>query len=499
MVRNRPVAPPAGPSIARRRGTLIVLCIVQFMLVLDDTVVSVALPSIRDDLGFAGTSLAWVVNGYFLAFGGLLILGGRLADVLGRRRVFVWGGAVFVAASLLCAIAAEPWQLIAGRFVQGIGAAIASPAALALITRMFTDPRERARALGAWGAVAALGATSGLVISGVLTGLASWRWIFLINLPVAILALVLVPRLVRDSRAPGTGGRIDIPGAVLGTAAAVCLVYGILHTAETGLGHPGSMIPLLASVALAIAFIAVEARVRHPLIPASFFRVRVRLIANVVTLLTSAALFAMSFLLMIHVQTVLNYDPLTAGLAYLPYGAGILTGIWLSARAVARFGTRTVLTASLLGTAVGHLLLAGIAPEDEYLIGVLPGLLGVSFSSGLALPALATAALTGTDDHDAGLGSAIFTSMQQIGGATGLALLVALATSRTEAVLADGGTPARAATDGFALGMLGAAVLLGLAAVVAALFMRVERTPLAVAGSQDHARTGPSIPEAGSE
>ncbi|PRB14529.1 MFS transporter [Microbacterium sp. MYb62] len=475
MLPNRPALPATDPGTAHRRGTLIVLCFVQFMLVLDDTVVNVALPSMRDDLGFAVLDLAWVVNGYFLAFGGLLILGGRLADFLGRRRMFTWGVAAFGVASLLCALAQEPWQLITGRFAQGAGAAIASPAALALIIRMFPDPHERAKALGAWGAVAALGATTGLVISGVLTGLASWRWIFLINLPVAIIALVLVPRMVRESRAPRTGGRMDILGAVLGTASATCMVWGILQNAETGWGNVGSTASLLASVALAIVFLVVETRVAHPLVPPSFFRARVRLIANIATLLTSAALYAMSFLVMVHIQTVLDYDPFTAGVAYLPYGAGILVGIWLSRHSVSRLGMRVTLTTSLLVTSAGHLLLAGIESGDDYLTGLLPGLLVVSIGSGLALPALTSAALSGTGDRDAGLGSAIYTSMQQIGGAIGIATLVALASGRTETALSDGRTPVEAATDGFVLGLHSAAILLFLAAV-SVLLLRTART-----------------------
>lgn len=223
---------PAAPG--RRQAALVVLCFVQFMLVLDDTVVNVALPSIRSDLGFSTTDLTWVANAYFLAFGGLLLLFGRLGDLIGRRRVFLWGVILFGAASLLCGLAQEPWQLVAGRFAQGAGAAMASPAALALITLLFPGRKERAKALGIWGAIAGLGGTTGVVISGALTGLASWRWIFLINLPVAVLALVLLPRLVGESRTDRPT-RLDVPGALLGTGAVVSLVYALLQT-EQGAG-----------------------------------------------------------------------------------------------------------------------------------------------------------------------------------------------------------------------------------------------------------------------
>ncbi|WP_436774510.1 MFS transporter [Yinghuangia sp. YIM S09857] len=466
---TQPVAPPPAArtrkprSTDRRTAALTVLCFVQFMLVLDDTVVSVALPSIRSDLGFGTAGLAWVVNAYFLSFGGLLLLGGRMADLLGRRRVFQWGVALFGAASLLCAVAQEPWQLVTGRFIQGAGAAIASPAALSLISCLFPAPEERGRALGVWGGIAGLGGTMGLVVSGALTDLASWRWIFLINLPVAAVALLLMPRLVEESRAPEAGRRLDVPGAILGTGAVAALVYGLLQTAESGWGHADSTVPLILAAVLGSAFVAVESRTAQPLVPAAFLAVRTLLVANVATLLVSAALYAMAFLLMLHLQTVLHYEPLTAGLAYLPYGAGILAGVWLSSRVVAAIGLRWALTTSLLITAAGNVVLAGIEPGDGYAAGVLPGLLITSLGCGLALPALATAALTDTDEHDAGLGSAIFTSMQQVGGAVGLATLVALAASQTNPT-----NPEQAATDGFATALLVAAALTAAAAALTA-------------------------------
>ncbi len=463
-------------SVGRRTAALVVLCFVQFMLVLNDTAVSVALASIRSDLGLDTAGLAWVANAYFISFGGLLLLGGRMADLLGRRRVFGWGVALFGAASLVCAIASEPWQLIAGRFGQGVGAAIASPAALSLITRMFPGPAERGRALGGWGALAGLGGTVGLVIAGALTGLASWRWIFLINLPVAIIALVLLPRLVPESRALGRGRRLDVAGTVLGTGAIVALVYGLLQTAESGWAHPGTLLPLTLAIALGAAFAIVETRVADPLIPASFLADRARLIANGATLLVSASLFAMAFLLMLHLQTGLNYPPLTAGLAYLPYGAGILIGVWLSSRAVAAIGLRWTLVGSLLITAAGTALLAAIEPGDSYAFGILPGFIVTSVGCGLALPALAAGALAGTNDTDAGVGSAVFTSMQQVGGAIGLATLVTFAAWRTDAAVLGGADPARASTVAFALAMLFAAALLAVAAILVIFLRSSPRT-----------------------
>lgn len=460
------LAGSTGTTVGRRRPALIVLCLVQFMLVLDDNVVNVALPSVRDELGFSGAGLAWVVNAYFLAFGGLLLLSGRAADLLGRRRVFLCGVALFGAASLACGLAQEPWQLVAGRFVQGAGSAMASPAALSLITLLFPGTQERAKAFGIWGAIAALGGTMGLVISGVLTGLASWRWIFLINLPVVVMALALLPRLVAESRATGRA-RLGVPGAVLGTGAVLSLVYGLLQAGDSGWGEATVAVPLVLAAVLAVSFCAAEARAAEPLVPLSFLASRTRAVANGATLLFSAAMYAMAFLLMIHLQTVLGYDPLKAGLSYLPFGAGILSGMWLSSRAVSRLGTRPALVGSFLITSAGLLLLSGAEPGGGYASDVLPGMLVMSLGCGLSLPALTVAALTGTTGENAGLGSAVLSSVQQVGGAVGLAVLVTLATRRGDA-LADSAGPLRAATEGYSLALTVAAALLALGAVLIA-------------------------------
>ncbi|RNF77674.1 MFS transporter [Streptomyces botrytidirepellens] len=468
-------------ATTRRRPALIVLCLVQFMLVLDDNVVNVALPSIQDDLGFDTAGLAWVVNAYFLAFGGLLLLFGRLADLLGRRRVFLSGVALFGAASLVCGLAQEPWQLITGRFVQGAGAAMAGPAALSLITLLFPAPEERAKAFGVWGGIAGLGGTMGLVISGALSGLTSWRWIFLINLPVAALALLLLPRLVAESRAT-RHVRLDVPGAVLGTGALVSLVYGLLQARTSGWGTLGSTGPLLLAVVLALTFLAVESRTAEPLVPLSFLTHRTRAVANGAMLLFSAALYAMAFLLMIHVQTVLGYDPLTAGVAYLPFCAGILAGMWLSSRAVDRLGPRRALALSFLICSAGLLLLSGIAPGDGYASGVLPGMLVTSLGNGLTLPALTITALTGTNEENAGLGSAVMSSVQQIGGAVGVALLVTVASRRSDALSAQDG-PLHAATEGFSLALTVAAAFVVLGALLIATLPGKDRRPALAPGA----------------
>ncbi|MFI6286777.1 MFS transporter [Streptomyces sp. NPDC051018] len=470
-------APPATLAAAtgRRGPVLVVLCLVQFMLVLDDTVVNVALPSIRDELGFGTAGLAWVVNAYFLAFGGLLLLFGRMADLLGRRRVFLTGVAVFGVASLACGLAQEPWQLVAGRFAQGAGSAMASPAALSLITLLYPGTEERAKALGIWGGIAGLGGTMGVVISGALTDLTSWRWIFLINLPVAALALVLLPRLVGESRSPHRA-RLDVPGAVLGTGAVISLVYGLLQAEGTGWGDTAVVGPLILAAVLAVAFLVVETRTAEPLVPLSFLASRIRAVANGTSLLFSAAFYAMAFLLMIHLQTVLGYDPLKTGFAYLPFGAGILAGMWLSSRALIRLGLRPALVLGLLISAAGLLLLSGVAPGDAYVSGVLPGMLVTSLGCGLSHPALAVAAVTDTNEENAGLGSAFLTSVQQVGGAVGLAVLVTLAARRGDDP-AGSADPLRAATEGFSFALTVAAGLLVLGALVVVTLLGRGRAP----------------------
>lgn len=433
-----------------------VLSFIHFMLVLDDSVVNVALATVRDDLGFGTAGLAWVVNAYFLAFGALLLVGGRAADLLGRRAVFLTGVALFGAASLLCGLAQEPWQLVAGRFLQGTGAALASPAAMSLITLMYPGDGERAKAMGVWGGVAVLGGTTGLVISGVVTDLLSWRWVFLINLPIAAAALVLAPRLLPpDERRPGA--RIDVPGALLGTGALLALVHGLLRGAEHGWDLTAA-VPLLLAAVLGGAFLTVEARTADPLVPLAFPARRSRAVALVAALLFTAAFFALSFLVMLRLQNELGYGPLAAGLAYLPYAAGVLAGVRLSSWAVARYGVRPPLLVSFLVSAVGLLMLSGITAGTAYPTGVAPGLLVAALGSGLGFPALAIAAVADTTERDAGLASALLGSVQQVGGAVGIAALVGIA-----------------AAEGFAFALQAAATLLLTCALLVALALPGRR------------------------
>lgn len=344
---------------------------------------------------------------------------------------------------------------------------MAGPAALALITLLFPGSKERAKALGIWGAIAGLGGTTGVVISGALTGLASWRWIFLISLPVAVLALALLPRLVGECRTDRPT-RLDVPGALLGSGAIISLVYALLQTEKAGWTDLSVLAPLLLGVALGAPFLVVEARTADPLVPLSFLSVRIRAVSNAAGLLFTAAFFSLSFLLMLHLQTVPGYGPLKAGFGCLPYGAGILAGVWCSSRVVVGLGLRWTLVLAFLISAGGLLLLSGVSPNDSYAIGVLPGMLVVSFGSGLGFPAIA--GVWGTDEENAGLGSAILSSVQQIGGAVGLAVLVSVATRRSED-LTDSVGPSRAATEGFSLTLTIAAGLLVLGAALIAVLL----------------------------
>ncbi|WP_406398172.1 MFS transporter [Streptomyces uncialis] len=446
--------------VKRRRAPLLVLCGVHFMLVLDDTVVSVALPTLRAELGFGTGGLTWVANAYLLAYGGLLMPAGRAGDLYGRRRVFLLGVALFGVASLGCGLAQEPWQLVAGRFAQGAGAALAGPGALALLTLLYPGDGERARALGLWGGLAALGGTTGLVVSGALTGLASWRWIFLVNLPVVLVTLFLVPRLVDESRAP-RAPRLDIPGAVLGTGAVTALVYGLIRAGDAGWGSTAVTVPLLLSAVLAGVFVVVERRAVAPLVPRGFLADRVRAVSNGTGLLFTAVFFALSFLLMLRLQTALGYGPLRAGLAFVPYGLAILAGVWLSSRAVVRIGVRRTLVSAFLVGAVGLLTLAQVSPGDGYASGVLPGILLAALGSGLGAPALAVGGVSGTTEDDAGVGSAVLGSVQQVGGAIGIAGLVTLAVRQD-----PGGGHGAAALDGYASALYVAAGVMVLGAVL---------------------------------
>lgn len=459
------------PSDRRRWRALAVLGLVQFMLVLDVTVVNVALPRIQDGLGFSRVGLAWVVNGYVLMAGGLLLLGGRLADVYGRRRLFLVGVSLFAVASTVCGVAVSPGMLVAGRFVQGTGEAMAAPASLGLIILLFADPAERTKALGIWGGLSGLGGVSGTVISGLLTDLASWRWIFLVNLPVAAFALVMVLRLVSESRMVRDHGRLTFTGAVTGTAGLVAGVYGLLQAAEHPWGSGRVLLPLLGGVVLLAAMLLIEARSPAPLIPLRFFANRTRAVANLVTLFNTSAFFTYVFLLTLFEQQVLGYSPLRGGLSYLPLGVGIGAGVGIGTALMPRLGVRPVISLGFLGAAGGLLLSSHVGVDTSYARGVLPGMFVLGLFLGATLPSTTNAAVHGTTGQDSSLASGVQTTMQQVGGALGLAVLVTFALRHATDRVADGVAPAVATTDGYALAFRVAAGLLAVGGVLAFLLL----------------------------
>ncbi|MDT4977014.1 MAG: hypothetical protein QOG98_2772 [Pseudonocardiales bacterium] len=444
----------------RRWKALGVLGLIQFMLVLDITVVNVALPRIQDDLGFSQSGLAWVVNGYILMAGGLLLLGGRLADILGRRRLFLLGVGLFAFASATCGAAVNPGMLVASRFLQGVGEALAAPASLGLIALLFPDPRERMKALGMWGGIAGLGGTLGTVISGALVDFASWRWIFFVNLPVAAFALAVVPRLVSESRMVRTSARPDFAGALTGTGGLIAVVDGLLQAATHPWGSAQVLLPLLGGVALLGLMVRIEAVSDSPLIPLEFFKNRTRVVTNFVTLFFSASFFSYFFLLTLFEQQILDYSPLKGGLSYLPFGITIGVGIGLGTALMPRVGVKPLLAAGFFSCAVGLFLTGGIGIHSAYASGVLPGMIILGLGSGLCFPAIGNASLHEVTGQDSSLASGVQSAMQQVGGALGLSCLVTLGLRHAASQIHEGVLPAVALTHGYSLAFRIGTVLL---------------------------------------
>jgi EmrB/QacA subfamily drug resistance transporter len=452
--------PVAAATTPRRWAALAVLALVQFTIVIDATVVNVALPTVGAEFGLTADGLAWVLNGYLVTAGGLLLLGGRLADVLGRRRMFLAGAAVFAVASAACAVAPSGEVLIAARFLQGAGEALASPAALSIIALLFPDARDRGTALGMWGALAGLGSVVGVLLSGVLTDLAGWRWLFVINLPPAAVALLLVPRLVARDRPVARARRaLDLPGAVLVTVGATAVVGGFVSAAEHGWSSLRVLGPLVLGAAALAAFVAVEARSADPLVPLRFFRDRTRVSANVASVFLIGVMAAMFLLLTLYMQLVLGWSALQTGLAYLPFCVVFVAGIGAAVPLMARFGTRATLWLAYGISAAGTLLLTRLPVDGEYATALLPALLVLAVGLGMAFPGLQTAALQGVTEADAGLGSGVQTAVQALANALGIAVFLAVALHTGGGV---GGTP-DALTAGFraAFGVATVGLLVG--------------------------------------
>jgi EmrB/QacA subfamily drug resistance transporter len=455
------------PADPRRWKALGVLALIQFMLILDVTVVNVALPQIQHDLGFSKAGLAWVVNGYVLMAGGFLLLGGRLADILGRRRLFLIGVGLFAVASATCGAAHDPAMLVVSRFVQGLGEALAAPASLGLIALLFPDPRERMKALGMWGGIAGLGGTSGTVISGVLVNYASWRWIFFVNLPVALIALLLVPRLVSESRMVREHARPDYLGAVTGTAGLILVVDGLLNAAPPhAWGDWQAWGALTAGVLLLLLMVWIESRSQAPLIPLSFFRNRTRVVTNFVTLFFSSSFFSYFFLLTLFEQQILGWSPIKGGLSDLPFGFSIGAGIGLGTALMPRVGVKPLLAAGFFGCAVGLWLTSGLDVGSSYVGGIMPGMIVLGFFSGISFPAIGNACLHEVTGQDSSLASGVQNAMQQVGGALGLSMLVTIALRHASGQLHDGVSAAVASTSGYALSWRIGAVLLVIGGVL---------------------------------
>jgi len=430
---------------------LSLVCMAQFMVVLDATIVNVALPSIQADLKVAENDLQWIVNAYTLIFGGFLLLGGRAGDILGRKRLFLVGVVIFTGASLLNGLANSPDVLIVARGIQGLGAAFVAPAALSILTTTFPEGPQRTKAMGVWAAIATGGAAVGLLLGGVLTEFLSWPWIFFVNIPVGIAAFLLSLRFVPESRAEAEHRIFDVPGAVTVTAGLIALVYGIVKVQESGWTSTSTIGFGILAIVLLTAFVVIELRQRAPLVRLDIFRVRTLRAANISMLLVASGLFAMFFFNTLYVQRVLGFSPLQAGLAFLPVTAGIGIGAGLSQIGVKRLGIRTTSIIGMSIATVGMLLLLTTDANGSYLADVLPGLIPISIGMGLTFVPVTLLATSGVGNKDAGLASGLFNTSQQVGGALGLAILSTIAVDRTSNAL--GSTPGQptAAQEGQAL------------------------------------------------
>ncbi|MGC3029971.1 DHA2 family efflux MFS transporter permease subunit, partial [Burkholderia sp. DN3021] len=421
----------------KRWYALIVLCLGVLMIVLDSTIVNVALPSISTDLHFTETALVWVVNAYLLTFGGCLLLGGRLGDLYGQRRMFLAGLVVFTLASLACGLAQSQAMLIAARAVQGLGGAVVSAVSLSLIMNLFTEPGERARAMGVYGFVCAGGGSIGVLLGGLLTSSLSWHWIFLVNLPIGIAVYAMCVALLPRMRAPAGTARLDVAGAVTVTASLMLAVYGIVGGNEAGWLSTQTVALIGAAVALLALFIAIEARAAHPLMPLTLFAARNVALANVIGVLWAAAMFAWFFLSALYMQRVLGYAPLQVGLAFLPANLIMAAfSLGLSARIVMRFGIRGPIAAGLLIAACGLALFSRAPVDGGFVWHVLPGMTLLGIGAGIAFNPVLLAAMSDVDPADSGLASGIVNTAFMMGGALGLAVLASLAAARTDALAA---------------------------------------------------------------
>ena len=473
--------------LARRWSALILLCAAQFVVVLDASIVNVALPSIGRGLHFSEANLPWVVNAYVIAFGGFLLLGGRAADLLGRRRVFMAGLLVVAVASLLAGFAANQGQLIAARAAQGLGAAIISPSALSIVTTLFRDGVERNKALGAWGAVAGSAGAAGVLLGGILTEGLGWEWVLWVNVPVSLIALALTPGLIPESRSESATRHYDAAGALSVTAGLSLLAYALLDANSAGWGSTKIVSLLALSVALIGTFVVIELRSKAPLVPFRIFRLRTLTGANVVGILLGASLFSMFFFISLYMQQVLGYSPIHAGLSYLPLAVTIIVAAGLGGQLVTRFGFKTILAAGMLLVALGLVWFSRVSVGGGFISDILGPSLLAAAGLGFGFVTSTIAAVSGVEEREQGLASGLINTSQQIGGALGLAVLSTIATSRTNHVLASGASSLPGAlTDGFQSAFLGGAVIgaLGFVATLILIRSRDSRAHAEMANAQ---------------
>ncbi|HVW90748.1 MAG TPA: DHA2 family efflux MFS transporter permease subunit [Gaiellaceae bacterium] len=474
-------------STRTRWLALIILCVGDLMIVVDTTVVNVALPSIRSDLGFSQTSLAWVVNAYMLTFGGFLLLAGRLGDLFGHRRLFIFGTAAFTVASLVCGTSTSKGMLIVARAAQGLGGAVVSAVAFSLIVVLFTEPAERAKAMGVFGFVMSGGGSVGVLAGGVLTDLVGWHWVFLVNLPIGVVVTVTALRLLPAVHTGASGARLDVPGAIGITGAMVVAVYGIVNGNTAGWTSAQTLGLLAAALAIGAAFVAWESRAAAPLMPLRIFRSRNLSVANVVGILWAAAMFALFFLSALYLQLVLGYSPLQVGLAFLPGNLLMMAfSLGLSAKLVMRYGLRRPLAFGLAVAALSLVWFARAPVHGSFLVDVLPAMILIGIGGGLAFNPVLMAATSDVRPQDAGLASGICNTAFMMGGALGLAVLASAASARTDHLLAGGDGNLAALTGGYHVAFAIGAIFAVLAAAVGASLLRSSDAP-AVAGHPEAA------------
>ena len=464
-----PSTAPEPSALATRAGklTLALLCGVAFLDFVDASIVNVALPSIRDDLGFSVQSLQWVLSAYLLTYGGFMLLGGRMADLLGRRRILLAGTALFGLASLMAGISSSEGMLIGARLVQGVGAAMMIPSALSILTTTFSAGTERTKALGAWGATAGIGSAAGVFLGGVISDGPGWRWVFFVNLPVCLVALSAIVQLI-----PGGTGRsrlrnFDVPGAVLATGGMLLLVYAIVEAPSVGWGATRTVLELAGAAAILAAFAVNELRSENPLLPFSIFRIPGLAAADATQVIAIAGFYSMFFFITLYMQNVLGFSRTDAGLAYVPTTLGVAISAGIGSQLVPRVGTRPVIVAGALLGASGILWLSRIPVHGSYLTDLLPPLLIMAMGLGATFVGVTTAAQAGVPSDRAGLAAALINASTFLGGALGIAIFAAIATSRANDLLAAGAAPPQALTEGFQRGLLACAIFVFAAALIA--------------------------------